>query len=59
MDTTQLSPLVKLMITAGALWAAWKYGTPEVKGMALGAAGMILLNQLPVVREGAAVRLVA
>lgn len=59
MDTSNLSPLMKLLITGAAVWAAWKYGSPEVKGMALGAAGTILLNQLPVVREGADVRLVA
>ena len=54
-----LSPLVKLAITAGALWAAWKWGNPEVKGMALGAAGYVLLNQIPLARDGANVRLVA
>jgi hypothetical protein len=53
------SNLVKLAITAGVLFVAWKYGSPEVKGMALGAAGAIVLNQIPVVRDGADVRLVA
>lgn len=57
MDTA--SPLFKLLITGAAVWAAWKYGSPEVKGMALGVAGAIVLNQLPVVRDGANVRLVA
>lgn len=55
----KLSPLMKLLVTAGVLYAAWKYGSPEIKGMALGAAGVIALNQLPVVRDGANVRLVA
>ena len=54
-----LSPLMKLLLTAGALWAAWKWGNPEVKGMALGAAGYLLLNQIPVLRDGTNVRLVA
>jgi hypothetical protein len=54
-----MSKLTTLLITGVAIWAAWKYGNPEVKGMALGAAGAILLNQIPVVRDGAAVRLVA
>ncbi len=54
-----LSQLTKLAITGAAIWAAWKYGNAEVKGMALGAAGVVLLNQLPVVRDGANVRLVA
>lgn len=53
------SPLVKFSITAAALYAAWKYGNAEVKIMALGAAGAIVLNQLPMVRDGASVRLVA
>lgn len=59
MDTSTMSPLVKLAITGAALYFAYKSGSPEIKGMALGAAGIILLNQVPVVREGAAVRLVA
>lgn len=59
MDTSTMSPLFKLAVTLGVLYAAHKYGSPEVKGMALGAAGAILLNQIPVAREGAAVRLVA
>lgn len=59
MDLSNLSPLAKLAITAAALYFAYKHGGPEVKGMALGAAGAIALNNIPVVREGAAVRLVA
>lgn len=53
------SPIAKLALTAGVLYAAWKWGSPEMKGMALGAAGVIALNQIPMVREGANVRLVA
>lgn len=59
MDTATLSPLVKLAITAGVLYFAYKSGSPEIKGMALGAAGVIVLNQIPLARDGAAVRLVA
>lgn len=59
MDLTNLSPLMKLAITGAALYFAYKHGSPEVKGMALGAAGVMALNQIPVVREGAGVRLVA
>lgn len=53
------SPLAKLAITAGVLYLAWKYGTAEIKIAALGAAGYIALNQVPMARDGAAVRLVA
>jgi len=53
------SPLVKLGLTGLVLFAAWKWGTPEVKGMALGAAGVMLLNQIPLVRDGTSMRLVA
>ncbi len=51
--------LMKLGITAAVLFAAWKWGTPEMKGMALGAAGVIALNQIPVARDGLQTRLVA
>ena len=53
------SPIAKLGITLGALYFAYRYGSPQVKGMALGAAGLILLNQVPVVRDGASVQLIA
>ena len=53
------SNLMKLAVTAGVLFVAWKYGTPEIKGMALGAAGVIALNQIPFARDGQDVRLVA
>jgi hypothetical protein len=59
MDTSTLSPAVKLAITAAALFAAYKYGPEWVKGLAIGAAGTIALNQIPVVRDGAGVRFVA
>lgn len=54
-----MSDTVKLAITLGVLYAAYKYGPNVVKGMALGAAGIIALNQIPTVRDGASVRLVA
>lgn len=44
-------------ITLAALWAAHKFGSPEVKGMALGVAGFMLVNQIPVVRDGVGVQL--
>jgi hypothetical protein len=53
------NPLIRLAITAGALWAIHKYGPGWAKGLALGAAGTIALNQLPVIRDGQTVRLVA
>jgi hypothetical protein len=53
------SNLVKLAVLAGVLYAAYKYGPAEVKGMALGVAGSVLLNQIPMVRDAAQVRLVA
>lgn len=56
MDLSKAMPLV---ITLGVLYAAYKFGPPVVKGMALGAAGFIALNQIPVARDGANVRLVA
>ncbi len=56
MNTTALVPLA---ITAGVLWAAWKYGNGAVAGLALGAAGFIIANQIPVVRDGLNQRLVA
>lgn len=56
MDTTKLVPLA---ITAAALYAVWKFGTPEMKGAALGVAGLIAINQVPVVRDGVTARLVA
>jgi hypothetical protein len=54
-----LSPAMKLALTAAALWAAYKYGNNTIRGLAMGAAGAIVLNQIPVVRDGADVRLVA
>lgn len=59
MDTTNLSPAVKLAITLAALYAAYQYGPAWMRGLAIGAAGTLALNQLPVLRDGANVRLVA
>jgi hypothetical protein len=50
---------MKLLLTAAALWAAYQYGNNLVRGLAMGAAGAIALNQIPVIRDGASVRLVA
>lgn len=53
------SPIAKLAITGAVLYAAWRWGNQEMKIAALGAAGYIALQQIPVVRDGAAVKLVA
>jgi hypothetical protein len=53
------SNLVKFAALAAALYAAYRYGPAEVKGMALGVAGIVLINQIPMVRDAAQVRLVA
>jgi hypothetical protein len=57
--STSTTPVMALAITGAAIYAAYHYGPPEVKGMALGAAGAIAINQIPVVRDGLGVRLVA
>lgn len=44
--------LVPLAITLGVLYVAYKFGPAHVKGMALGAAGVVLLNQIPVAKSG-------
>jgi hypothetical protein len=49
MDTTKLVPLA---ITLAALYAVYRWGPGAAKGMALGAAGVVLLNQIPVVKQG-------
>jgi hypothetical protein len=49
MDTSKLVPLA---ITLVAAWAAYHFGNHIVKGMALGVAGVTLLNQIPVVKSG-------
>jgi hypothetical protein len=63
MDTTTgsalASPYVKFAIAAAALYAAYRYGPGPVKAFALGAAGFMLANQVPVVRDGLTQRLAA
>jgi hypothetical protein len=56
MNTTALLPFA---ITAGLVYAAWKFGSPEIRGMALGVGGLMLINQIPMARDGLNVRLVA
>lgn len=51
------NPLVQVGLTGAVVYAAWKWGGPEVKGAALGVAGVVLLNQVPVVRDGMYTRL--
>jgi hypothetical protein len=53
------SNLMKLAALAGVLYAAYRYGPAEAKGMVLGVAGVVLLNQIPMARDAAQVRLVA
>lgn len=45
MDSTKL---MSLGIAAAMVWAAYKFGPPEVKGAALGVAGIIFLKNVPV-----------
>lgn len=49
MDTSKIVPVV---ITGAVLWAAYHFGPGWLKGMALGAAGVVLLNQIPVAKSG-------
>jgi len=56
MDLTKLTPL---LLTGFALYALWRFGGPEGKGMALGVAGYMAINQIPGVRDGVQTRLVA
>lgn len=53
------SPLMKLAVLLGVTYVAWKYGPTEVKMAALGVAGVVVANQIPVVREGLNARAVA
>lgn len=51
--------LVPVAITVGVLFAAWKWGpVPVLKGLAMGAAGYMVANNIPVVRDGLHVRVV-
>lgn len=56
MDTQKL---LTMAITAGAVWAAWKYGNGFVKTAAAGVAGYVVANQVPFVRDGIKTQLVA
>ena len=56
MDTSKLLAIGAL---GALLFAAYRYGSPEMKGAALGVAGMVVINQLPIVRDGLQARLVA
>lgn len=51
--------LVPLAITSAALFALFKFGGSYGKGAALGVAGLMLVNQIPMVRDGVNVRLLA
>ncbi|MGQ0750600.1 MAG: hypothetical protein ACT4PS_08705 [Betaproteobacteria bacterium] len=43
--------LMSLALAAGIIYAAYKFGPAEVKGAALGVAGVIVARQIPYVRE--------
>lgn len=53
------SPLVKIAITLGVLYAVHKYGNADMKVAAMGAAGFVIANQIPYVRDGLQVRALA
>ncbi len=48
MDTQKL---LSLAIAGGIVYIAYRFGPPEVKGAALGVAGVIVARQVPYVRE--------
>lgn len=52
MDLTNASPLMKALFAAAALYAAYKYGPAWMKGLAIGAGGFMVANQVPVLRDG-------
>jgi hypothetical protein len=47
-----LKKFLPLLAVAGVVYAAHRYGSPVVKGAAYGVAGLVVLNQIPVVRDG-------
>lgn len=51
------SSIVKMAIAGAALWAAHKFGPGFVKVAAAGVAGVLVVNQIPVVRDAMNVRL--
>lgn len=51
MDQTAL---MKLAVTAGILFVAYKFGPTPVKAMALGIAGVVIGKQLPYVQDSLA-----
>ena len=48
MDSSKLMPLA---IAGAILYAAYKYGPPAVKAMALGVGGVIIAKQIPYVQD--------
>jgi hypothetical protein len=53
------SPIVRLAILGAALYGAWRFGGPYGKAAALGVAGYVIANQVPVVRDGLNARIAA
>lgn len=47
--------LIRIGVTAAALFAAYRYGNAQVKAMALGAAGVVVLKNTPFVNQYVAV----
>lgn len=45
------SNVMSLAIAAGLIFAAWKFGDGNVKGMALGVAGVVVARQIPYVQD--------
>jgi hypothetical protein len=48
----KLKQFLPLLGVVGLVYAAHRYGSPVVKGAAYGVAGFVLINQIPVVRNG-------
>lgn len=53
------SPIAKLALAAGIIYAAHRWGSPEMRIAALGVAGVIAVNQVPVVRDALTARVAA
>lgn len=47
-----LKKFLPLLAVAGVVYAAHRYGSPVVKGAAYGVAGLVVLNQIPLVQDG-------
>ena len=43
--------LMKLAIAAGIVWAAYRFGTPMLKGAAVSIGAVIAAKQIPVLKD--------